>query len=573
MPQGLINMPQIGRSVTHTVQAKNIIAEDIWSNSINMKRTEIETQRVDDSEINYLKVKKQAEICADRIEDNDGILIVENLAFNNDLNVDKTAVDIRKGNFYVKDGRSEFTNYNCDIPTVTISNEGGSGCCALTITKGDFCFENGNLVLNNGDTILNQGNVIIEDGYIDVTYIGNTGDSRPPLTINNVYNQNAIYIVKGDIYNDNGDIILYEGDITLTNGDIALIDGDVTLNEGNVTLNDGDITVNNGSIEVTTNNQTDIAINITQGNINVGGRQINNIELNAVKGCSLIQSSLGAQGISGAPLYDISIYGLGNNMYIKNITSAQGGNTGNSDQKYSFVNRIGFKSNPLGELGETGLDLNQYKSILVQLFTYSASGTPELLYAANNEGTTEIPICIQDLTNNEYAIQYNFSVDDTLIEGKDIGLIYWKLIPHSWSSKPDLYLTEHSTAGEENILFDEVFTNYNRLSYVRMNYDEVNETYKEAPILINDVKKDFDPLILNTLYNNLIEFNNNHRQVRVAIVLYTGTKNAAGVVPDEDLCAFDKWIELSYIYDSYIEADITSIPESHRIHSNFFKLN
>lgn len=567
MPQGLINMPQIGRSVTHTVQAKNIIAEDIWSNSINMKRTEIETQRVDDSEINYLKVKKQAEICANRIEDDNGILIVENLAFDNEVNVDKTAVDIRKGNFYVQDGRSEFTNYNCEFPTVCISNEaGGTGCCALSIKKGDFCFENGNLVLNNGDTILNQGNIIIENGYIDVTYIGNTGDTRPPLTLNNVYNDNAIYIVNGDIYNDNGDIILNEGDITLNEGDITLI-------EGNVTLNEGDITVNDGSINVTSNNPTNIAINITQGNIIVGGRQINNIELNAVKGCPLIQSYLGAQGTTGAPLYDISIYGLGNNMYIKNITSAQGGNTGNSDHKYSFVNRIGFKSNPLGELGETGLDLNQYKSILVQLYTYGDSGTPELLYAANNEGTTEIPICIQDLTNNEYAIQYNFSVDDTLIEGKDIGLIYWKLIPHSWSSKPDLYLTEHLTAGEENILFDEDFSNYNRLSYVRMNYDSVNETYKDAPILINDVKKDVEPLIQNTLYNNLIEFNNNHRQVRVAIVLYTGTKNLAGVVPDEDLCALDKWIELSYIYDSYIEADITSIPESHRIHSNFFKLN
>lgn len=550
MPQGLINMPQIGRSVTHTVQAKNIIAEDIWSNSINMKRTEIETQRVDDSEINYLKVKKQAEICANRIEDNEGILIVENYAFDIDNN--KTAVDIRKGNFYVKNGRSEFTNYNCNFPTVSISNEAGSGCCALTIKKGDFCFENGNLVLNNGDTILNQGNIIIEDGFIDVTYIGNTGDRGVPLTLNNVYNDNAIFIEKGDIFNNSGDVI---------------------LNEGNVTLNEGDITVNKGGIEVTSINPTDIAIDITQGNINVGGRQINNIELNAVKGCPLIQSNLGAQGITGVPLYDISIYGLGNNMYIKNITSAQGGITGNSDHKYSFVNRIGFKSNPFGELGETGLDLNQYKSILVQLYTYGDSGTPELLYAANSEGTTEIPICIQDLTNNEYAIQYNFSVDDTLIEGKDIGLIYWKLIPHSWSSKPDLYLTEHSTAGEENILFDEDFDNYNKLSFVRMNYDSENETYKEAPILTNSAAKNFNAVIENTAYNNLIEFNNNHRQVRVAIVLYTGTKNAAGVVPDEDLCALDKWIELSYIYDSYIEADITSIPESYRIHSNFFKLN
>jgi hypothetical protein len=589
MPQGTLNMPQIGRSVTHTIQAKNIIADDIWSNSINMKRSEIEIQRVDESEINYLKVKKQAEICDNRTEDDNAILIVNNTAFVKGVEDEKKAIDVKNGNFIVRNGRTEMTNCSETHPTLCLTNEYGTGSCALTIKKGDFCFEQGNLVLQEGDTIIQDGNVIIENGYISVTY-GTTGGIAVPLILNNIYGDTAINIIKGDIYNDFGDLILNEGNITINHGGVTMQNGDITINvgdinvdlgdihvsegdiivdDGNITICDGDLILKNGSIGVTANNPTDVAINIYEGNINIGGRQINNIELNGVKNCPLIKSSLGEMGMTGVPLYDISIYGLGNNMYIRNITSAQGGETGHSDQKYSFMNRIGFKSNPQGPLGTTGLNLNLYKSIKTQLFKFGQNDAPELVYT-NQTDYTEIPICIQDLTNNEYAIQYNFSVDNILIDGCTVGLIFWELVPHDWSGATTIQLTQNA-GNTSNIVFSDDFMNgYNRLSYVRMNYDAGSTSYNNISDILLTSINGFENYLADTSHVNRMEFNNNHRQVRVSITLYTGQKNNANVVPDKDLCDIDKWIDLSYVYDTFIEADISNINYSDRIRSKFF---
>lgn len=577
MPQGTLNMPQIGRSVTHTVQAKNIIADDIWSNSINMKRSEIEIQRVDESEINYLKVKKQAEICDNRTEDDDAILIVENYAFIKGVEDEKKAIDVKRGNFIVRDGRTEMTNCSQPHPTLCLTNDYGPGSCALTIKKGDFCFEQGNLVIQEGDNIIQGGNVIIENGYISVTY-GTTGGTAVPLILNNIYGATAINIIKGDIYNDLGDLILNEGDINVSEGDINidlgdihLSDGDIIVDQGDITICDGDLILKNGSIGVTANNPTDVAINIYEGNINIGGRQINNIELNGVKNCPLIKSTLGEVGMTGVPLYDISIYGLGNNMYIRNITSAQGGNTGNSDQKYSFMNRVGLKSNPQGPLGTIGLNLNLYKSIKAQLFKFGQNNDPELVYT-NETDYTEMPICIQDLTNNEYAVQYNFSVDNELIDGCTVGLIFWELVPHDWSGATSIQLTQNAN-DPSNIGFTGDFIDgYNRLVYVKMDYNAGTTTYDNISdiLLTSNSKGGFQNYLADTNYINRMEFNNNHRQVRVSIALFTGQKNEANVVPDKDLCDIDKWVELSYLYDTFIEADITNINYSDRIHSKFF---
>lgn len=238
-----------------------------------------------------------------------------------------------------------------------------------------------------------------------------------------------------------------------------------------------------------------------------------------------------------APSYDISLIGLGNKLYIKNVSS------GNSDKQNSIDNMVTI---------QTSYNLNNYNAMWCQ-FNLLPENT--LLTGMNSNEAVRVPIRINEMDDNTYSISFQFTFQE--ISNSDFELIIW-LFEHvdanrSASYNDNLWVTQLSVPNEIN--YTNLFTNYIYYTSYRYVYDSINETYTG---IYNYVDTNTHQMNMNTTFEE-VSYNDNHEQVRMTVSFYKGTSD---VVPYEDVADISKWNDLSHLYDTFIEADFALIPQS-----------
>lgn len=494
---------------------------------------------------------------------------------------------------------------------------------SITLDNGDININSGNIVVsgdlentflrtNSGDVIqitadsradniingttgsilLGDGDLTLSDGKVSVT--GTVSNSFTLTSAGDVLDltatareENVLHGITGSITLDNGDINLDNGNILVsgdsantflrnTTGDVFQITansrsdniingttGSILLQEGDFYLNDGQAGITGGDTANSTltlwNTENDgKALDIQRGYLNIASRKINRVEINGVDNKQLKQTSASVPD-ENAPYYDVSIFGLGNNMYIRNITSA------GSDHVYTFLHRISFDAT--GNTGFENFSISKYDTVEAQLLYRNAgSSDPWTNIHIGSTAYVTIPIHVQDLTNGEYVIQYEYSANESIIEGKDLRLLLWKLKSDSGVvGATTYYLTKRSGSNDIDYSNDLDGDMYDSITYVDNPYSGVPATpYEQDDMVVsrsvfNEHVAGFNPTVG---YIPKMEFNSDHKQVRVAITHYTGSKNVLGAVPDDDLHITSKWVELSILYDSFIHADFAEITEA-----------
>jgi len=246
-------------------------------------------------------------------------------------------------------------------------------------------------------------------------------------------------------------------------------------------------------------------------------------------------------------------------MYIRNMTASS------SDHKFTFLNRISLDKNE-AVAAFANYDLAKYDTLRAQLLHTggdTVTGPWESIHAGST-AFVEIPIHVQDLTNGEFVLQFEYSANDTEIKEKHVRLLLWELYSSTGVVGGTAFnLTKR--VGSTAINFIDGFTagNYDAVTYVSLNNtgDTASPfaTFSLVQTAFNEYAHGFEP---TSGHVPTMEFNPDHQEVRVAISLYKGTKNGVGAVPDIDLHNEEKWVELSILYDSFLHADFAEITQA-----------
>lgn len=281
----------------------------------------------------------------------------------------------------------------------------------------------------------------------------------------------------------------------------------------------------NKAIEVNSN-----ANNVTFFN-DITFETINNMDIRRVVG--KLRNSTYPNPESGDPEYNVSLIGFGNNIYMRTLTSQ------NSDMQFSIENKLSF---------QTTYDLTQYNAIWCQLIHSNASIT-------GNTHSVRIPITVIPTGDDTYLISFEFTFTD--IQQSNFSLVVW-LFEHVDANRDTTYANNFwvSQTNDNNIInYQELSSYYAYQTTLIYTYNSNTDTYSGTYEF-----KDLGWPTGKNMYGTFeeISYDNSHEQVRVSISYFSGEN----VVSEENALDTDKWTDLIYMHDSFVEADFPSIARS-----------
>lgn len=210
----------------------------------------------------------------------------------------------------------------------------------------------------------------------------------------------------------------------------------------------------------------------------------------------------------------------------------------NSDMQFSIENKISF---------QTTDDLTQYNAIWCQLIYLNASIT-------GNTHSVRIPITVIPTGDDTYLISFEFTFTD--IQQSNFSLVMW-LFEHVDANRDTTYANNIwiSKTINDNINYQELSSSYLYKNTLIYTYNSDTDTYSGT----HNYMESGWPMQKN-MYGMFeeISYDNSHEQVRVSISYFSGEN----VVSEENALDTDKWTDLIYMHDSFVEADFPSIARS-----------